>query len=170
VRRGDEEASQEVEVLADPRIEIPMAARIEKQQAVRRGVGLNSTLQEVQEANRELTQALNKLDELIGSDRESYGEIRTLADSVRGELGSVGSEMGELNQYRFALFSLSSSRDTPTEAERHALTRLEEGTEAVVNRFNALLQGLVPELRRLASGAQFDPIPEFEPIRREELP
>jgi hypothetical protein len=167
---GGQESEQELEVLPDPRREISMAERVEKQQAVRLGAELNSILQKVQAANRDLTHGLNQLDELLAADLDEHGQLRALADSVRGELGDVGSAMGELNQYRFALFSMGASRDAPTEAERHALARMEEGAMAVVDRFNGLIQGLVPELRRLASEARFDPIPELDPIRREELP
>ncbi|MFC1661738.1 hypothetical protein ACFL3S_09855, partial [Gemmatimonadota bacterium] len=170
IRLGDSETSQELEVLPDPRLDISMAIRLEKQDAVREGLELTATLQAVQAGNQELTQALSEVDDLLGNDRDAYQNIRVLADSVRGELGEIGSEMGELNQFRRAVFSFGSSRDAPTEAEEKGLTRMEEGVDGVVARFNELVQGLVPELRRLLQEARFDLIPEVEPIRRERAP
>jgi hypothetical protein len=165
VRHGDAEVSQDLEVLPDPRIEIPMAVRLEKQEAVRRGLSLTATMQEVQAGNSELTQALVKVGELLGDDRDEYPEIRTLVDSIRGELGEIGSEMGGLNEFRRAVFSLGSSRDAPTEAEMKGLTRMEEGLDGVVARFNQLVEGLLPELRQALQAARFDPLPQVEPIR-----
>lgn len=167
IRVGGDVAAHDVEVLPDPRIEIPMDVRRSKQTAVRRALAMTTVLQKIQAGNQELTQALNQLDEVLGDDRNTHADLRSLADEVRGELGEIGSAMGELNRFRRAMFSLGASRDAPTEGERIALSRMEEGLGPLLGRFNGLIQGRLPQLRQAVRSANFDLIPEIEPVRRE---
>jgi hypothetical protein len=73
--------------------------------------------------------------------------------------------MQEVAGSRYAVSSMASSRDAPTEAERIGLARLEEGAEELAGSFNGLLVGTAAEFRRAIQAANFDLFPEIELIQ-----
>jgi len=157
-----------LEVLPDPRVEIPMGERIEKQAAIRSGLEMTLASQKIQERSRGVTQALDRVLELLG-DREDEGAegLRDAAREIRAELGRIGGVLGDVNRNRRAVFSMAATRDAPTEAERIALTRMDEALERAITQVNGLLVTKVAALRTAVASADLELFPEFRVVIRE---
>ena len=167
VRVGGAESSNRLEVLPDPRVEISLADRIQKRNAVREGLGLARTLQDLRERLQSLTGGLERVEELLGNrqDAEAQG-VRARADSLRGEMVRLDEAVTEVSRNSRTIFSMASTRDVPTEAERITLARTGESLDRVVARFNAFLGGQVGEFRRALEAARIGAFPDLRPIQR----
>jgi hypothetical protein len=166
VEAGGAESTNEVEVLSDPRVEIPLAVRIQKQEALRRGLALNRSLQDVEQGFQALEEGMDRTVELLGRRSDEGAEnLRALAQGLRERMGEVSRGLQGLNEDRSAVLSMGSSREAPTEAERIGLARMEEGAERVVRSFNALLAGPVADFRRAVQAADLHPFPDINLIQ-----
>jgi hypothetical protein len=167
VRVGEAESSNRLEVLPDPRVEISLADRIQKRNAVREGLGLARTLQDLRERLQSLTDGLDRVEEFLEGrqDPEAQG-VRAQADSLRGETVRINEGVAEVNRSSRVIFSMASTRDAPTEAERITLARTGERLDRIVSRFNAFLGGQVGEFRRALEAARIGAFPDLRPIPR----
>jgi photosystem II stability/assembly factor-like uncharacterized protein len=156
-----------VEVLPDPRVEIPLEDRILKRSAIVRNLALTGVVQQVRERVDTLTGALQGIESRLSarSDEETQ-ELRGHLASVREALSLVEARLEGLSRARSALSSLTSTREAPTEAERIGLLRLADEVDRVVPMINALLTGGVPDFRRALEAAGLEPLPNLSPIRR----
>jgi hypothetical protein len=167
VRVGAAEASTTVEVRADPRVEISLADRILKRDAVREGYALIGTLQEIQDRMRDVHQGLGLVEERL-EDRqdEQARELRELADSVRADAGSLAEAIDDVEENSFSVFFMAFTRDAPTEADRITLMRMEESLGRLVSRFNAFLSGRVGDYRQQVEAAGLGVFPDLRPVQR----
>ncbi len=162
-----EEASGQVEVLPDPRRDIPPPQRIEKRDAVRRASSLDALFATAADRTQELARGLDRLTAaLAGRQGEAALNASRLADSVRAELAQIEAALNATGWDRSTVASIASTRDAPTEGQRIALTRMGEALDRIVGRLNAVLSGEVGELRRAAQEAGIIGLPELRPVPR----
>ncbi len=167
VRVGAAEASSQVEVLPDPRVEIPMVDRIAKREAIEAGFGALATIQDLQARLRTIDEGLNGLETLFGDrSHQQISDLRALADSVRSEAEEVGRRVQSLSRSSRQLYSMGATRDAPTESDRIALSQADEALGRVVSRFNAFLGGRVEDLREALQTAGIGALPEIRPVTR----
>lgn len=151
---GGVESSRQLHVLPDPRIDIPMVERIQKQQALDRGMELGRALLTFQQRRMEVNQDLERILELLVSRQDDEAQaLRSLSDSIRAEMESINAGLVEVNRHRSAVLGMGATRDAPTEAEHIALFRMEESLDQVISRYNALLGGRIAEFRQAVRGA-----------------
>jgi photosystem II stability/assembly factor-like uncharacterized protein len=154
VRVGGVESSRQLNVLPDPRIEIPLVARIQKRQALQRGLELGRAVLAFQERRLAVNQDLDRIRDLLASRQgEEAQTLRGVSDSIRAELDGINEGLGEVNRHRSVVFEMASTRDAPTEAEHIALFRMEESLDQVISRYNALLGGRIAGFRGAVRGA-----------------
>jgi photosystem II stability/assembly factor-like uncharacterized protein len=167
VRVADAEASGQLEVLPDPRVEIPLQVRIQRRNVVLEGFALVGTLQELQARLQSVTEGLEGLEALLRGRRDPQAqELQTMADSVRTDAREISDAVNEVSRDSRQLFSLASTRDAPTESDRIAVAQTGEALERVLARFNAFLSGRVGDLRRAVEGAGIGALPELRPVVR----
>jgi hypothetical protein len=161
------ESSNRLEVLPDPRVDIPLTERIQKRNAVQEGLALLRTLQDLQEGLQTLTDGLDRVGALLEErrDQEAQG-LRVLADSVRAEAVRIEEALAQVNRNSRSIFSLAATRDAPTESDRITLAQTGDRLDRVASRFNAFLAGRVGEFRRAVEGAGIGAFPELRPIPR----
>jgi len=151
---GGATAHEDLEVRADPRVEIPMAERIEKRNAVLWAHELVVLTREIQRRLRQLNESVEAVDGEVGRDQDaSAEEIRELVSNVRRALEEIETSLGALNRDRRRLYSLGATRDAPTEAERITLARMQEGADETVAALNGLIAGAYEDLRNAATAA-----------------
>jgi hypothetical protein len=85
---------------------------------------------------------------------------------LRGEIVRLDEAVTEVSRNSRTIFSMASTRDVPTEAERITLARTGESLDRVVSRFNAFLGGQVGEFRRALEAARIGAFPDLRPIQR----
>ncbi len=164
---GNVGASQDVEVLADPRVQIPLADRIEKRNAVRRAVNLLSLAQDAQLRARQVSEVVDRVVEELGERPDSaHTSLRELLGEIRVRTAEVGERTRDANRYRRMVFSLRATRDAPTEAQRIALFKMGQEVDGAVASVNGLLTGPFDQLRTLAAEAGLTPIPELQLVFR----
>jgi photosystem II stability/assembly factor-like uncharacterized protein len=167
ISAGGASSNGDLEVLPDPRVEISLAQRIEKDDAVRWGLDLAVLNAEIQNRSQEVSRALDHLEDELGSRPDEEADpFREMILAIRGSLGGLESDLRAANRDRRVLFSLGSTRDAPTEAERIALSRMEEGLDSGVSKVNAIIAGEVEDLRRALVAAGLESIPEIPLVVR----
>lgn len=168
IRLGEATSGATVEVRPDPRVEIPMADRVKKREALRLGLELMRSSQAVSAKSREISEVLDQL--LEGLDRSEVPDtvsIRDAALEVRAGLARLEEDLGRLNRTQRTLFTMGSTRDAPTESERIALFRMEEGVESAITAVNRLIVSRLADLRSAVAGTDLGPIPETRVVVRE---
>lgn len=167
VRVAGSESSNRLEVLPDPRVDIPLAERIQKRNAVQEGLTLLRTLQDLRDGLQSVADGLDRVETLLEErrDQEAQG-IRALADSIRAEAVRIDESLAQVNRNSRTISSMAATRDAPTESERITLARTGEGLDRVASRFNAFLAGRVGEFRRAVEGAGIGAFPELRSIPR----
>jgi hypothetical protein len=171
VRAGGAEESGSVEVLADPRVEIALQARIARREAVQAGTAIMATLQEIQSRLQDAAEGIEGLKERLGNRRDEQARaILALADSVLAEGLGVGDEVSDLSRSSRQLYSLASVRDAPTESDRIALAKSGETVDRLISRVNAYLVGRVGALRDATDAAGLGALPELRPVIRRDSP
>jgi hypothetical protein len=151
IRAGGSESTGRLEVLPDPRVEIPLEDRIQKRNAVEEMTALMATLQDLQDRLQSISQGLSGVTGSLGTLQPQQAEdLRTLADSVRTRASSIREAVADVEAHRMTLLFMAFTRDAPTEAERITLARAGESLDRVVTRFNAFLTGQVGEFQRAA--------------------
>lgn len=161
---------QELEVLPDPRVEIPMAERVEKRDAVRRGLDLLALSREVQEKSRVVSRALDAAQaHLAGRDDSAAVETRSLLSEIRRELERLDEALRMADRSRRGVASLGATRDAPTEAQRIDLSRMAETMERGVSILNGLLTGPFEDLRRAGESGRVPPVAEVSLVFRTKM-
>jgi hypothetical protein len=171
VRAGPAEVSGSVEVMPDPRVEIPLQVRMDRRLVVQEGVGIMATLLDLQTRLEEARAGIEGLKDLLGGRRDAEASaLRSLADSVLSEGEVVGEALSEMSRDSRQIFSLGSVRDAPTESDRIALAQTGEALGRLISRFNSYLVGPVAELREAAEAAGLGPLSDLRPVIRREAP
>jgi photosystem II stability/assembly factor-like uncharacterized protein len=169
IRAAATEATGTVEVLPDPRVEIPLQVRMERRRAVQEGMGMLATIVELEARFQEATEGIEGLRGALNRRRDAEARaITALADSVLIEGEAVGEAISGLSRNSRQLYSLGSVRDAPTESDRIALAQTGEALGGVISRFNAYLVGRVGDLREAAEAAGIGPLQELRPVIRRE--
>jgi len=163
-----EESEAGVEVLPDPRLEISQADRVRKREAILLGLELMVAGRGVEERRQEVDRALvGTLELLRGREDEEAEKLRSAVDVIGLGLERVGAVLDDARRHRGTVVAMGRTRDAPTEAERIALSRMEELVEDALVRINGLLVSRVAELRSALAAAHLEPIPEFRVVIRE---
>lgn len=158
---------EEVEVLPDPRVEISMAHRMEKRNALRRALDLLILGQDVQARRGEISEAVTRVMEGLGERADpAAGRVREVVAEIREDLEALEKRIQALNRVRRGVFSLGATRDAPTEAERIALFGLQDAVEEGVSRVNVILAGPYEDLREAVREARLSPVPEISMVYR----
>ncbi len=167
VLAGGSEATGPLEVLPDPRVEIPMEDRIQKRHAVEEMTALMATLQDLQDRLRSVTQGVASVTGSLGALQPQQAQnLRTMADSVRAGASSIGEAVATVEANRMTLFFMSFTRDAPTEAERITLARAGENLDRIVTRLNAFLTGQVGDFQQAAEASGLTGFPEIRTVQR----
>lgn len=167
VMAGGSEATGHLEVLPDPRIEIPMEDRIRKRHAVEEMTALMATLQDLQDRLRSVSQGVASVSASLGTLQPQQAEdLRAMADSVGAGASSISDAVATVEGNRMTLFFMAFTRDAPTEAERITLARAGEGLDRIVTRFNAFLTGQVGDFQQAAEASGLTGFPEIRTVQR----
>ena len=139
ISREGAESVQMLEIRADVRVDIDMVERIEKYQAVKRGLELDATLRALRAAIASVHNELQRVSDSVGA-RGFAGDVelletgQSLGDGLR-ELADFRSVM----RYRPGVLGLASSYDGPTEVQRLDLIRMEEELDLLMRRIGDFL-------------------------------
>jgi hypothetical protein len=157
------ESSRQLHVLPDPRSEIPMVERIQKRQALERGLELGRAFIAFQQRRVTLHQELGRIRELLASRRDDEAQsLREGLEAVWEAIEQISYGLWEAERQRSTVFGMASTRDAPTEAEHIALYRMEEGLDGVIREYNALLAGRIANFRRAVQDAGIGDFLELE--------
>jgi photosystem II stability/assembly factor-like uncharacterized protein len=136
-----------LEVLPDPRVDVPMEERREKVEALRQGLDLESRVAAVRRAARQVREGVQRVLELLGDRQdEEATDLRSAAAELRDGLADA-SATDEVDRYRRGVLSLASSYDRPTEGQRLDLRRTAEAVERLETKLDAFLGSEVAVFR-----------------------
>jgi photosystem II stability/assembly factor-like uncharacterized protein len=167
VRAAGEEAEAPLEVRPDPRVEIFMADRVRKQEALRLGMDLLVAGQRVKERSREIAETVERvLSRAASRDDPEAAELGESASGIREGLATVEGLLDLMDRDRREVLAMSATREAPTEAERIALGRMEGALEEAIIEINGLMVTRLAELRARAEAAGVGPVPEFRVVIR----
>ncbi len=174
---GERSASAGFTVGLDPRVEIPAAERQAKYAAVTR-VGERFGM--AAEAVRRLRAVKTGISQVKqrANGAEAHTALTAGADSLAESVDSLvakfvdppdlqgiyGGGRTVMQKLQGVYFSLQSSWDAPTEAQRFALARAEQALREAVDAVNAAMGGEVAAFRRRVLEAGIDLFPQFDPI------
>ncbi|MCI0403255.1 MAG: hypothetical protein L0212_06995 [Acidobacteria bacterium] len=179
IKYKDKEAKRSVQIAADPRYSIPMAAREAKWAAIEQGGKLQERLAEAIDRLRatrtDTEQVMKRVQDRQRDKEEGPGDKDLLkaaralqqaltrmekrlwvAPQTKGIIGDADA----LSKARYVLRSLGSSWDPPTEAQRTYLRQAEAAADAVLKDFNQLFDTEVAEFRRKVREAKVELLPE----------
>ena len=165
VRAGEASSERLLTVLPDPRVEVPMPQRLAKREAILKSLELNERGRVLREKVEEVANAVQRLNTLLEDQPEVRESLQEPLRAVRTEQGQLNEQFREMNRNARAAFSLGSSRDAPTEAQRVALERLERDINQMQVRVNDFLQGPVAELRSAVETSGIEVFPRMEVVR-----
>ena len=134
ISREGTRALRGLEVHEDPRVHVELVDRINKYQAVKRGVDLDARLRALRAAIASVHDELQRVIDLV-RERGFAGDVALL------EAGqALGDELRELSdfrsvmRYRSGVLGLTTSYDKPTEGQRLDLIRMEEELDVLTQR------------------------------------
>ncbi len=174
LRVGGEDASSEVtlQVLPDPRVEIPPHRREAKIRALEEA---NEWMALSGEARDRLQEALRGVRTVL--EEMEDGELREAGVALEDVLGVAlrrlftGPECQGIcggtttaDPIRQALYRLSSSADEPSATDRLAMERARGATRTIVEEVNALFRTRVADFRSLLLEAGYTPFPVKDPL------
>lgn len=149
-----------VAVLADPRVDVPLAERQEKQEALRQAMALNATLGQIQARSSAVRQGVERVREaLAGRDDAAAVALREAADALMEGLATAADDT-EVGLYRRSVGTLAGSWDRPTEGQRLDLRRMEDAVGRLTSRMNVFLNNDVADFRRRVADAGLDLFPD----------
>jgi len=167
VKLAGGEAEAPLEVRPDPRVEIFMADRVRKQEAVRLGMDLLVAGERVRERSREIAEAVERvLSRVASRDDQEAAELRDSARGIREGLATVEGLLDLMDRDRQEVLAMSATREAPTEAERIALGRMEGALETAIIGINGLMVTRLADLRARAEAAGVGPVPEIRVVIR----
>ncbi len=179
IRYGEADATTKVTVLADPRTKIDTADRVAKQAALERAGRLRATLAELLEHMGQVRTDLTTIEAKTKAASDEGGKVlRAKLEDLRAALDAVEKRITNpadtkgivesdhaLSALGEASGALASSWSKPTAAQLRFLEIGEARTTAAVAEYNAVLAGLLAEVRALAGTAGASLLPTREPIR-----
>lgn len=167
VEQGERSAEQSVAVLPDPRVDIPMSVRLAKREAIDAALALNVDFQGLRGLLEEVGDAMSRLEELlrVPQNEDAREALRDPMRAVRDGSSELNEGFRDAQRNSRAVFSLGSSRDAPTEAQRMALDRFERELDALRGRVDEFLSGPVAELRSAVQASGLDVFPEIGEVR-----
>ncbi len=151
VKQDLEIVEQRVDILADPRDELPLVERITKYQAVKRYLTIEEKIAKMDTWVDRVREGISEVMEYL-AEKSTSAELEILrseALNVRDKLIQI-SDFSEVYQYREQVGNMSSSYDAPTEGQRLDLLRIEEASEAFFRRLETFrYSDLEPYTERL---------------------
>jgi len=132
IKKGFSNSEQSLEVVGDPRIEVPLIERITKYQALKRYLTIEGKLAQISRWVNRVHQRIDQNLEFLAVETDVVGgeELRAEALSLKDRLKTL-SDFSRAYRYRKQVSSMSSSYDAPTEGQRLELLRMEETTQSL---------------------------------------
>jgi photosystem II stability/assembly factor-like uncharacterized protein len=178
--RGADTATRPVEVAPDPRLPVSTGDRVAKHEAV---MEIGRRLDTASEAADRLRAAIKALDALAEqlTDRPDSGAkaLKPGADSLRQVLrrtraaltgpedvqGIIRTEDAAIPALSGPLYRMLSSWDRPTEAQLREVRHAEAAYRTAIEATNRVFADDVAAFRRRLAAADFQPLPELEPLK-----
>ncbi|MCH7891842.1 MAG: hypothetical protein IH921_10110, partial [Gemmatimonadetes bacterium] len=139
ISREGAQSLQGLEVHEDPRVDVELVDRINKYQAVKRGLELDARLRALRAA---IASVHDELQRVTGWARRGGfpGDVALLETSqaLGDELRRL-TDFGSVREYRPEVLGLTSSYDKPTEGQRLDLIRMEEELDGLTQRIGDFL-------------------------------
>ncbi|UCC24072.1 MAG: hypothetical protein JSU98_10065 [Gemmatimonadales bacterium] len=148
LRVGEMEASREVEVRLDPRVETTPEALEARQAALMDAHALAAPLREAQSRIRELRDRLREADELLEDHEMAPRALRQTVEELLERVDEVSDELGDANSGVRVGRAVQGSFGPPTADQRWQLDRAWEVLPGVVEEVNRILTVDMPELYR----------------------
>ena len=168
VTLGDLASEQDLQVLPDPRVDISLGERLERVRALRQAIELEAFLQAIQARTGELRGGMDQAERILAvRGGEAADLLLARIRSLREALSRAERELDQVASDRTVLSSLGRTRDAPTEAERIALFRMEEGAQSAADVLNELLGGPALVLRQALQALGIEVLPEIQPVARD---
>ena len=156
---GDVEATGSVEVVPDPRVDIPPVERVAKRRAVLQAAILQARLRELVWTRRRIEEAVRGVTEQIGP--EGDPGLANAAGELLDRLDAAARNP-ELDDYMRTVRGLDESLDAPTEGQRIDLQRATEALDRMIRTVDDIIVLDVARFRDLARGGGYE---VFEEIR-----
>jgi len=186
VKAGGVEAMQTVEVLPDPRVNIPMADRQAKFELIQK---VTQRIEVVAEAVDRIVRMRRSIDAALEQARERNDEpvrqLRTAADSLRKRLTAVADLfIAEPNRVQgltrnvhtvsaklmAVRSSLTASWDAPNSTQTTNLRQAEAALESALKEFNKVFSEDIPAFKQKVDAAKLTLFPEQEPLNMDWRP
>jgi photosystem II stability/assembly factor-like uncharacterized protein len=149
---------QSLAVLADPRVDVPLAEREEKLEALRSALALTTRLAQAESRAAAVREGILAVRDALAG-RADAGALSASADALEKGLSAAADTRGA-DRYRRSVATLASSYDRPTEGQRLDLRRMDEAVARLVTTLNAFLAGDVAAFRRQADQAGLSLFPD----------
>lgn len=178
IRIGDSTSEARLEVLEDPRVDIPRAERVARIEAIAHATELLGLLSVAQ---RQVSEAIDALDEVLGSLESQPGtdELRIQGEASRSDLvelrerlftgpscqGICGRSGIPARTVRSRLSSLSGSEGAPTPTEAMRVSQAEQILGTILAEVNALFHGPLAAYSVALGEHGYTPFPEVAPLR-----
>ena len=186
IEYGDQEVNGSVNVIADPRFDIPPAVRRQKLDAIMHAGAIQEVIVEaikrIEETRGDIDDVLEKAKgekgegatgtnggsngELIASGRELKKTLDALERRLWVPPGTKGivADTDALAKVRYVQRSLSSSWSAPTDAQRAYMRQAEALLEEVLTDFNRVFAEDVTEFRAKVEAAEIEFLKPAEPL------
>ncbi len=179
VLHAEEEATATVEVLSDPRYDIPPSQRQDKLDLQLHAQQRLEVVTEAIERIRDATESVDKVLDHVKSNDDSVSQAlresgKELKETLAGldERFTGGTEVQGIRRnpdaaqrmLSSAYFALGSSWDAPTEAQRIYLEQAEARLAEVLEEVNQVFAEDVPAFRQQVGQARLELFPEEEPL------
>ena len=179
IKMGEHEVSGQVQVLPDPRVDIPLAERKEKFDAIRR-VGqkieiVTEVVNRVKTLRKRIDQALEQVKD---RDDDAAKDLKKAARRLKKRLMDVVTQFVDppdregiyprdrtvIAKLGYVARSLSTSYDKPTQAQLTYLRQAEALLEKRLAEFNQVLATDVADFRKKVEAARLSLLPAYEPL------
>ena len=148
-----------LEVLADPRVDVPMAERILRRDAILRGLELSYRLGRIEHAGNDVRDGVARIRDYLRDRTDTAAEEMRTAGGALVERWVEAIDLEGARAFRREMSGLSSSYDRPTEAQRLELQRLAEFTQRLEENTNIFLVDAVEGYRALLAAEGIDLFP-----------
>jgi photosystem II stability/assembly factor-like uncharacterized protein len=183
IKADSHEATQTVQVLADPRLPVATGDRQKKQETL---LHVAQRIEVAAEAVDRIVRMRRVIDAVLDQARERSDEpvreLRRAADDLRKKLTEIADKfldepsrvqgiVRNPNTASARLFTvmsrLNSSWDAPNAAEMTYLRQAEATLEAALKDFNAVFDADVAAFRQAVEGAKLSLFPDYQPLEME---
>jgi len=152
------EASQGVDVVGDPRVDVAAGALSARNEASLRLVALQRAFNDGVELHRKMAAERTRMEQALAVTPARRDSLAAPMARLRQQLDSLGQRFGSgFGGPKFGFLdldgSLQASSTAPTEAQRRTLDQLGTQLRADLVSLNTLLAGAFAELQRRAAGA-----------------